>query len=399
MEKVRCRICHFYGHHTEDCDMSENERPFSDEEHEPLHKTSAQEDLICLEGPISSEDETIVAPKTKKPKAFRMNAKQFILTFPQCDTKKEVAVERLQQKWKDELKGYIVCEEQHKDGTPHLHVFLLFNKKKNVKSKDFFDFIGGKHGSYEVARSVRGSVEYVTKAGNYVVEGLDVDAIIKKKGQKNEKYAKMLMDGKSLEEINKEDPGYVMINKRKLEEYQSWVTCMSEKRRKIDWVPPSIEGLTDANKQIAEWICKNIRVTRKFKAPQLYIHGPRNLGKTSLIEWLEKSLSVYHIPMGEDFYDLYSDDYDLVVMDEFKGQKTIQWLNLFLQGSPMNIRKKGSQYMKRKNLPCIILSNYSLSEIYLKAREDGRLGTLEARLEIIEIDSFIDFYVEKPDLT
>ena len=75
--------------------------------------------------------------------------------------------------------------------------------------------------------------------------------------------------------------------------------------------------------------------------------------------------------------------------------KTIQFLNQFLQGSAMPIRKKGSQGMKYKNLPVLILSNYRLSECYLKAANDGRLNTLECRLEIVEIDSFIDFYKNK----
>jgi len=359
--------------------------------------TAAPDDLVCLEAPLGADDETLPKAQEKK-KSFRMSAKQFILTFPQCDVKKEVAVERLQQKWKEELKGYIVCEEAHKDGTPHLHVFLLFNQRKNFKASNCFDFIGGKHGSYEVARSVRGSVEYVTKGGNYIVEGLDVEAIKKKKAQKNETYAKMLMDGKTLSELNEVDPGYVMMNKRKLEEYQTWVECESEKKRKLEWVPPKLDGLTGANLKIAEWICKNIRQPRPFKSPQLYIHGPRNVGKTSLIVWLEKYLSVYHIPMGEEYYCLYSDSHDLIVMDEFKGQKTIQWLNSFIQGNPFNIRKKGLQSMKRKNLPCIFLSNYSLQEVYSKANQDGRLSTLECRFECVEVDTFIDFYHDKTDL-
>jgi len=359
-----------------------------------IEEEAESQGLLCLEEPLSDEAETLEAPteKPKKEKGFRMQGKNFILTFPQCDTKKEVAVERLEQKWKDDLKGYIVCEENHKDGTPHLHVFLQFKEKIRTSKKDYFDFIGGKHGNYQVAKSVRGSVEYVTKAGNYVAKGVDVESIKKKRASKSTEVAKMLMEGKSMAEVNAVDPGYVMINKRKLEEYQSWIECENSKKSKIDWIPPKLDGLTDANKQIAEWISKNIRQPRAFKAQQLFIHGPRNLGKTSLIEWLEKSLSVYHVPMGEEFYDLYSDDYDLVVMDEFKGQKTIQWMNMFLQGSPMNIRKKGAQVMKKKNLPVIILSNYSLGECYPKARDDGRLNTLECRLEIVEIDSFIDFY-------
>lgn len=359
---------------------------------EPRHPGSDVEDddLMCMEKPLS--------PLKEKQKRFRLQGKNYILTFPQCSVTKEVAVERLEQKWKEELKGYIVCEEEHKDGTPHLHLFLQFNEKKTFCKTDCFDFIGGKHGNYQVAKSVKGSVEYVTKGGKYVAKGIDVEAVKKKKAPKSDEVAKMLLEGKSLQEINTLLPGYVMINKRKLEEYESWIQCEKLKKQKLEWVPPKTEGLTDANKQIAEWICSNIRQKRAFKAPQLYIHGPRNLGKTSLIEWLEKYLSVYHMPMGEEFYDLYSDDYDLVVLDEFKGQKTIQWLNQFLAGSPMNIRKKGCQSMKYGNLPVVILSNYSLSEIYVKAANDGRLATLECRLQIVEVDSFIDFYINKEDL-
>lgn len=340
--------------------------------------------LLEEEGPETNVPE--------KPKKFRMQGKNFTLTFAQCATTKEVATERIEKRWGKELIGYIVSEEAHKDGTPHLHAFLQFREKQQFNKPDCFDFIGGKHGSYEVTKNIRNWVTYVTKDGKYVAKGLDVEAIKKKKAGKSDDVAKQLMEGKSLSEINKENPGYVMINKRKLEEYESWVRNEKAKASKLEWVPPPIAGLTDANKQIAEWICSNIRSQRKFKDPQLFITGKKNLGKTSLIEWLGQFLSVYHIPQTEDFYDLYTDDYDLVVFDEFKGQKTIQWMNLFLQGSAMNIRKKGSQYMKMKNLPVIILSNYTLGDCYPKANEDGRLETLRARLIEIEIDSFIDFY-------
>jgi len=372
----------------------------------PLHTTSHQEmyspdseydaqGLLCLEGPLSDEDETLEKPapteKTQK-KEFRMNAMKFLLTYAQCHTKKEDAAKRIEEKFGNDLKGYIVCEEKHQNGDPHLHVFLLFNKRKNFKQASCFDFIGGQHGNYKVVNSLRGSVEYVTKAGCYVVKGLDIESIKSKKAPKNETVAKMLMDGKSMVEVNEHDPGYVMINKRKLEEYGTWVRLLKHRKEKEDYVPPTIEGLNEADLQIAQWITANIRSSRRFKAPQLFIYGERNRGKTSLIEHLEKSLSVYHIPVTEDFYDAYDDDYDLAVMDEFKGQKTLQWMNEFLQGSKMTLRKKGSQYLKTKNIPVIILSNYSLSECYPKAAMDGRLSTLEARLEVVHIERFMNVY-------
>jgi len=350
--------------------------------------------LLCLEGPVSDEDETLEKPKapTENPKKtqFRRNGRNFILTFPQCDTKKEIAAQRIEHRYQAEMKGYIVCEEQHKDGTPHLHVYLSFHARKNFKNPDCFDFIGGKHGNYKVANSPRGSIAYVTKAGTYLAKGVDVEST--KKGKTGDKIASMLEQGKSLVEVKDEEKGYFLINKRKIEEYAAFIQCEISKKSKLDWVPPSLEGLTDANKQIAEWICKNIRQTRSFKAPQLFITGKPNLGKTSLVEWLKKSLSVYLFPMEEEFYDHYTDTDDLVVLDEFKGQKKITFLNEFLQGSTMSIRKKGTQGIKQKNIPVIILSNLTLETCYKKANEDGRLDSLRSRLLIVEVTKFIDFY-------
>jgi len=369
---------------------------------EPTMLSDMPHPLAAQELPLSPmlEEEPPVPPpvaSTKKVKPFRMQAKGFSITFPQCDTSKRDAAASIEYKWPD--CSYVISQEEHKDGNHHLHMYLEFPEKKNFKSSSVFDFIGRQHGNYQTTKNRKNWIQYVTKADqDFISKGIDVGAILAKKAAKNEVIAKQIMEGMSLVDINKENPGYVMINKRKLEEYQSWVQCENSKKSKIDWIAPSLEALTDANLQIATWICANIRQNRKFKAPQLFIHGPRNLGKTSLIEWLEKSLSVYHLPMDEEFYDHYSDDYDLVVMDEFKGQKTLQWMNRFLQGSPMQIRKKGSQGMKYKNLPVVILSNYRLSECYPKAANDGRLDTLECRLEIVEVDSFIDFYKQHSDL-
>ena len=211
---------------------------------EPRHPGSDVEndELLCLEGPLSPEDETLERPRTEKPKSekrFRLQGKNFTITFPQCDVKKEVAVERIEQKYGSDLKGYLVCEEDHKDGTPHLHVYLSFHQKRTFCTTDCFDFIGGKHGNYQVTKSVKAWVEYCTKGTNWVAKGVDVESIKKKKSPKNEIVAQSIMEGKSLVEINKEHAGYVMINKRKLEEYQSWIQCEKAKKQKLEWVPPS----------------------------------------------------------------------------------------------------------------------------------------------------------------
>lgn len=96
------------------------------------------------------------------------------------------------------------------------------------------------------------------------------------------------------------------------------------------------------------------------------------------------------MPMTEDFYDFYENNrFHLCLLDEFKAHKTIQFLNLWLQGSHLTLRIKGGQYLKTQNIPTIILSNYSLEECYHKA-DISKLITLENRLTIIKLTQPID---------
>jgi len=232
-------------------------------------------------------------------------------------------------------------------------------------------------------------VEYITKKGDYVSEGISVEDILKKQSPKNDKVAKMISDGKSIDQVADEESGFFMMNKRKIEEYDSWVKVKKAKESLQPWLeftPEQVEGMNSCSQEIALWLNENIQKPRKFKQAQLYIYGARNLGKTTLIRWLESFVCVYWMPRLEEFYDSYNEDFhSLVVLDEFKAHKSVEFLNSWLEGSTLPLRKKGSQGEKRKNLPTIILSNYSLNQCYPKMAEMGRLDTLECRLKIIEI--------------
>ena len=178
--------------------------------------------------PVERLEEGILTESKEKKKRFRMQCKNFFLTFPQCPTTKEVALERIKAKFPN-VKA-LVCHELHQTGDDHLHVLLLFEDKKQVTRNDFFDFIGGKHGKYEPARNVKKSVEYITKKGECISEGIDVESVLKKEGSKSNKIAKMLVEGKSIAEVKAEELGYYMVNKRKIDEFA--VECALEKRLK-----------------------------------------------------------------------------------------------------------------------------------------------------------------------
>ncbi len=126
----------------------------------------------------------------------------------------------------------------------------------------------------------------------------------------------------------------------------------------------------------------------------LWLYGPTGGGKSTLVKRLiNLGVRIYMIPTDEEFYDEYEDDaYDLAVLDEYKAQKRIQWLNRWLDGSQVSLRKKGSQYKKNKPLFTLILSNYVPAECYSNTKEDV-IDALERRLTRVYFDPTIHGFV------
>lgn len=179
-----------------------------------------------------------------------------------------------------------------------------------------------------------------------------------------------------------------MTNKRKIEEYQAWIAKKSYKPAK-KWTTLNLMTLSGPNYKIAKWLNKNLFQKREYGTKDLFIHGTTKLGKTSLILKLQEFCRIYLVPLNEDWYDHYNDDdYDLAVMDEFKGHKSIQFLNEWCQGSIMYVKRRGiAGYIKKKHIPTIIVSNYNLSECYGKAVSEhpNCLEPLKRRLKQVEV--------------
>ncbi len=324
---------------------------------------------------------------------YKLSAKNLFLTYPQCNIKKEEVSLRITEFFEENLSWCVVAEEDHKDGTPHIHCIIALKERVQVHREDYFDFLTGKHGNYQGCRNVTKVLTYVTKDNEYVQVNIDVLEFLRlrkaKKSTKSAIIAQYIIDGNmSLKEIMLLYPGFVMMHQRKIRDFQTLVSVINKPKKK-DWIGASVlctENNRDSD--IARWLNKNIKKKRKFKQEQLYIWGDTNMGKTSLIEKLSDYLDIYYLP-AEDYYDTYLDNsYDLVVMDEFKGQKRVSFLNQFLQGSTMPLPKKGSQYVKCQNLPCIFLSNYSLRNAY-KNIDYTSTCAFESRFQEIYVDEFI----------
>lgn len=201
--------------------------------------------------------------------------------------------------------------------------------------------------------------------------------------------AAAIQEGKTLGEINVMKPGFFMQNKAKIEAYKEWWDLSQYKPQK-EW--KGIQPLGDGEDrvgvhQLHKWVVENVKVRRKWKQKQLYLWGPRDVGKSTFANMLSKRLRAWIVP-SEDWECTYENGkYDICIMDEFCGQKTVQWLNTFLQGGLCPLKRKGSSsFVKEDNPPVVMLSNVSPRDCY-KNVVQVRLEALESRLEIIYIGS------------
>jgi len=102
-----------------------------------------------------------------------------------------------------------------------------------------------------------------------------------------------------------------------------------------------------------------------------------------------KGLRTYHIP-PKDFYCEWDDKaYDLAVLDEYTGCKTIGWLNQWLEGSPLPLDQKNKPcYIKQFNIATIICSNLSPEQVYSKCPPVQHIA-LNNRLDVLYCSDMI----------
>jgi hypothetical protein len=266
------------------------------------------------------------------------------------------------------LEFAVVCEEEHEDGSPHLHAVFSLKEKKRTRDPNFLDNLANSHGNYQAARKLQDTVKYVVKDGDFISHGVDIATYLQaaktKQSTKSAVMAKHLLDGKSLQEINNIDPGFFMMNQKKIKEYQATIAVWKLNPTRT-WKPlPQLAGVTPALSQVVTWMNKNLAKPRPLRQKQLLLSSPPGLGKTTLLEELRHYFKVYsHV--GDKWFDGYDDNHhQLMVFDEFNGGIPLTIMNKVLDGQQCLLQVKGASIPKNHRLPVIILTNYDSHQIY-----------------------------------
>lgn len=256
-------------------------------------------------------------------------AKGWFLTFPKAEITKEELLEECKRI--GEVAEYVIAEEKHQDGTPHLHAFIKFEGRKRFTQMKF-----SKHGNYQVAKSWKAVEAYVKKGGDFIAN-IDTESALAKKGKKN----KMLLE---------EDP-VDLVERGEITLFQL-KSLMQNRELYL--------GLKRQRDQVEE---EDIPTEKKR---HIWIWGGPDSGKTTKLE------SIYNQYPGNHFQIPYNNDWQgykgerILWADEYKGQLSIQELNRICDGGA-KVNTKGSTVTLHRKPQVIIASNYDPIGCYCKA--------------------------------
>lgn len=339
---------------------------------------------------VDSVEPTAVVAK------LSMRGVRYFFTVPRCGKDKICVIRDFKRICSCVWMVWSTEDHRDREGT-HLHGFVQFKTPPGSVRANYFDKVCGGHPHIEPVRSVKKSLRYVVKDGDYEVDGItkeEVRAMTDVKMKVGEEVAMMVLKKRKLYEITLLHPDYMLRNLKKVKEFSEFVMEQEEQKNKLSRLdlmdlemPMAIKSWKEEEFESYDAIYKWFRgcSCHTARRKQLWIYGPPDIGKTYFMSILDRYFYTYKLPLNEEFYDFYSDDCSFVFIDEFKGQLPAQVLFQWLDGQRMCLRMKGCQYMKRWPKPMVICSNYSPEEAY-SGLKDIQYVALMSRVVAVKVN-------------
>ncbi|CAM91896.1 replication associated protein [Tomato leaf curl Anjouan virus] len=326
----------------------------------------------------------------KMPRAgrFKINAKNYFITYPQCSITKEEALAQIKSfSYPTNIKFIRVCRELHQDGLPHLHVLIQFEGKFQCTNQRFFDLVSQTrsahfHPNIQGAKSSSDVKAYIEKGGEFLDYGVfQVDArSARGEGQHLAQVYADALNASSKEEalqiIKEKDPKSFFLQYHNL----------SANADKIFMTPPNpyvSNFLTSSFDQVPEeleiWVSENVMdaAARPWRPMSIVLEGDSRTGKTMwarslgphnyLCGHLDLSPKVYS---NDAWYNVI-DDVDPHYLKHFKEFMGAQrdWQSNTKYGKPIQI--KGG-------IPTIFLCNPGPTSSYKEYLEEDKNAPLKA---------------------
>lgn len=379
--------------------------------------------------------------------AFRLRSTTFFLTYKgisdsgQKITKSQLADYLLNHNPNDRTskpEKYLICQEMYDSGQPHFHAILIYERRKEITTPDFYDYLGI-HPNIQTMRNMKAALQYVYKQDPDPCTNMDVV---------QEKRVARAKDSSSLYQLlqqqMKKDPFNFDVFKYCLKHdltkqiykanYSKAVTLLRHVRQTYcnkllaerSGFKPITRALIQHNLSPSElatydsWVgyqtivdhlnqIPRYRFRRPAKTMNLLITGPKSIGKSALVwqQYMEPHLnplnahcSVYPMGMKDWFPDYKSQVYDLIYWNEAKLTSYPYDVVLqLLDGSPVMLPAKGGGHKKVDNPLVLMTSNMTLKQMieqkfnYNKKYQQMAKQNLSVRVTNVVVPKGLDLFL------
>jgi hypothetical protein len=302
---------------------------------------------------------------------FRLTqeAQGWFLTYPHCPLSPEEALSHLRKTSTNDIKEYVVATELHKDGTPHVHAFIRYEKKVQFSPRRWDLCVSNEsiyHGNYQHARCWRAVQLYCTKQDAVYITNIDLDAADQKK-----------TCGRLLNKRIIEEPLTDLVNEGvvRIHDYLRIKAC---KEAYIRDVAPVLPRATDFLKNSFGLLLPVL--TGKKRHFWLWSSGP-DTGKTTFLRFLAASYPSHWYCYKESFQSI-SVHTQFLLMDEYSiAHLTVMQLNQICDGTYQYPVKGVSSVMLEQPI-VVVASNKPPAAVYPNCHE-----LVLARFSVFELGS------------
>ena len=367
-----------------------------------------------------------VVPKGGKPltTAFRLQSTTFFLTYKGFSDKLGRNIDKFQLQdylffrnpndRKVSPVKYLVCQQMYDSGQPHFHVILVYPKRKDIFSSDYFDF-QGIHPNIQTMRNMKAALQYVYKQDPHPVTNMDLVSQRRKARAKDTSSLYQLLQqqmkkdpflfdvntycqthglfkqiykanyAKALTLIKLAQPAYAKAVLRNLPGIQLITPVLISQRLNSQelqqfYSDPCYQKIVAHINQIHTYPNRDPSTMAPSKTPHLLLVGDASIGKSALVDHrptpqhphpgLMRYYATYHLSIGQKFFPPYrSFDYRLVRWNQFTiasdmfPKSGYNRLLDYLEGAPSALPQKGRPPVQRQDNPKHILtSNRTLQE-------------------------------------
>ena len=381
------------------------------------------------------------------PTEFRLQSKTYFLTYKGISdsgvkiSKQSLANYLLTQNPNDvKVKPikYLICEQMYDSGQPHFHVILIYDKRKEIVSQNFYDYLGI-HPNIQTMRNMKAALDYVYKQDPNPYTNMNIaqehriakvshtsslydhlyDQMIKDPFNFNPivycntynltkqiykaSYTKALhllklVQPQYCNSLLRNKPGFKLITRSLIES----VLSPSELILYDSWT--GYQQIVDVLNQIPTYSYR-----RPLKMPNLLLTGAPDTGKTALV-WntyplphhnpLNSHVAIYPMGMKDWFPEYKSQVYSVIFWNQARlTSYPYDTILQILDGSPVMLPAKGGGHKKADNPLVIMTSNLTLTQMvqhkfnYNLNFKRLALANLRARVKNIVVPPHLDLFL------